>query len=366
MLTILSSQAARSIENAWDWDNLRTSVETLTRENLGLKKAVRQNDPLAAILGTSAQIESVRSLIGKVAHTNTTVLIEGESGTGKELVAKALHGLSSRSERPMITLNCAAVPPELTESELFGHRKGAFTGAVNDHQGVFKAAHESTIFLDEIEAMPLSMQAKLLRALQHGEIRPVGEQSAYTVDVRVIAASNRNLALLVREGRFREDFYYRLNVFPIQIPPLRDRLEDIPVLVQYLLEKLSSQNDDQVRGIDHWAMDLLMNYEWPGNVRELENAIERAYLLSPVGHPISADSLPPGIVHKKDSFVPLYSPCQFSSLAEAVEDTERLFIKEILKKCNGNKTEAARILGLSRQGLRNKIYKYRLSNNTTT
>jgi transcriptional regulator with GAF, ATPase, and Fis domain len=360
MLTILASQAARSIENVMDWDNLRHTVETLAKENVGLRKAIGLDDPLAAIMGNSSAIENVRSLVRRVAPTSTTVIIEGESGTGKELVAQALHRLSSRSERPMISLNCAAVPSELIESELFGHKKGSFTGAVSDHQGVFRAAHEGTIFLDEIEAMSPPMQVKLLRAIQLGEIKPVGEQSTHTVDVRLIAASNRNLDLLVREGQFREDLYYRLNVFPIHVPPLRERLEDIPIIVHHLLERLCAQRQRKLRGIEPQAMDLLMRNQWPGNVRELENTIERALVLSQEGEPICVEILPPGIVHRKGKDVRPQSEGQFQSLAEAVEDTERRFIKEILDKCNGNKTEAARILGLSRQGLRNKIYKYGL------
>jgi Nif-specific regulatory protein len=360
MLTILASQAARSIENARDWDHLQTSVEVLTKENVGLREAMGLNDPLEAILGSSHAIEHVRSLVRRVAPTNTTVLIEGESGTGKELVAQAIHRLSSRAERPMISLNCAAVPSELIESELFGHRKGSFTGAVNDHQGVFRAAHEGTIFLDEIEAMSPPMQVKLLRAIQNGEIRPVGDQTSQTVDVRLIAASNRTLAGLVREGRFREDLYYRLNVFPIQVPPLRDRLEDIPVIVHRLLEKLRAQTRKNVHEVDPRALDVLTHYQWPGNVRELENAIERAHVLTQDGSPIAAESLPPGPLQERSSPVHHDVEGRSQSLMEALEETERRFIMEALNTCNGNKTEAARMLGLSRQGLRNKIYKYGL------
>lgn len=362
MLTILASQAARSIENAMDWGDLRRSVETLSRENAGLKEAIGHHDPLSAILGNSPGIENVRYLVRKIAPTDTTVLIEGESGTGKELIAQGLHRLSRRAQRSMISLNCAALPADLIESELFGHRKGAFTGAVNDHPGLFRAAHEGTIFLDEIEAMSPPMQVKLLRALQSGEIRPVGENSTHNVDVRVVAASNRRLDVLVRDGKFREDLYYRLNVFPIHVPPLRERSEDIPVIVRHLLEKIGAQSKKAVKGIHQEALDLLVQYHWPGNVRELENAMERAHVLTQDGDPILPESLPPAIVKpQQEPPRPNHEGGAFRSLAAAVEETEKRLIEEVLASCKGNKTEAARILGLSRQGLRNKIYKYGLT-----
>ena len=231
ILEILASQAARSMEHAQEWDHLRQSASLLKQENVGLKQALQHKAPLEELIGSARAIQDVRSLIRKVAPTETTVLIQGESGTGKELVARAIHRLSPRAGESLISLNCAAIPSELIESELFGHKKGSFTGAVADHMGVFRAANKGTLFLDEIEATSPAMQVKLLRAIQSGEIKPVGDNASQTVDVRLIAATNRDLQERIRQGLFREDLFYRVNVFPVLIPPLRDRTDDIPMLV---------------------------------------------------------------------------------------------------------------------------------------
>jgi Nif-specific regulatory protein len=358
ILEILASQAARSMENALEWDQLRQSSTLLKRENVGLKEALRQTEPLEAIVGTSASLGEIRSLIKKVAPTEATVLIQGESGTGKELVARAIHLLSPRFDGPLITLNCAAVPSELIESELFGHKRGSFTGAVADHFGVFRSAHQGTLFLDEIEATSPAMQVKLLRAIQMGEIRPVGENTARQVDVRLIAATNRDLARLVGEGGFREDLFYRINVFPITIPPLNERPEDIPVLIQHFLDRLAIQTGKHVRGMDPAALDLLVRYPWPGNVRELENEIERALVLTGEGRSISVRSLSSRVTDAVEKTLSKRPPPEKATLKDAVDDLEKKMVREALESCRGNRTLAAKKLGLSRQGLLNKMYKF--------
>jgi transcriptional regulator with PAS, ATPase and Fis domain len=295
-----------------------------------------------------------------VAPTDTTVLIQGESGTGKELVAQAIHRLSRRSHHPMISLNCAAIPSELIESELFGHKKGAFTGAVVDSRGVFRAADKGTLFLDEIEATSPAMQVKLLRILQTGEIRAVGENVPDFVDVRLAVSTNQDLTELVRKGLFREDLFYRINVFPITVAPLRDRQEDIPLLIRYFLEMFALQTGKTVRGIDPAALNLLLRYPWPGNIRELENEIERAHILTPEGSAISVRSLSPKLTHfLGGEMVERDDPIHLK-LKDAVEKLEKRMVQEALEVCGGNRSLASKRLGLSRQGLINKIAKFDL------
>jgi transcriptional regulator with PAS, ATPase and Fis domain len=303
-------------------------------------------------------MRDVRGLIEKVAPTDATVLIQGESGTGKELVARAVHKLSPRADQPFICLNCAAVPAELIESELFGHKKGAFTGAVGDHKGVFRAAHMGTLFLDEIEATSPSMQVKLLRALQVGEIKPVGDNSPQQVDVRLVVATNTDLDTSAQQGHFREDLFYRINVFPITLPPLRERVEDIPHLVRHFLDKFTVQTGKVVRGIDPVAMELLNRYLWPGNVRELENEIERAHILCAEGSSLSVRCLSPRITSAAERADK--APAESPTLKGAVEELEERMIRETLKSFGGNRTLTAKKLGLSRQGLINKIYKFEI------
>ena len=361
ILEILASQAARSMEHALEWDNLRQSASLLKQENVGLKQALQHKDPLEEIIGTARAMQEVRSLIRKVAPTETTVLIQGESGTGKELVARAIHRFSPRANEPLVSLNCAAIPSELIESELFGHKKGAFTGAVADHTGVFRAADKGTLFLDEIEATSPAMQVKLLRALQSGEIKPVGDNSLQLVDVRLIAATNRDLQERIRQGMFREDLYYRINVFPILIPPLRERTDDIPMLILHFLDRFSTMTGKLVRGIDTAALELLVRHPWPGNVRELENEIERSHILAGEGGNISVRCLSPSI---RESFERAIHPRAVSSpvtLKSATESVEKSMIQEALESCRGNRSLAAKQLGLSRQGLINKIHKFGLN-----
>jgi transcriptional regulator with GAF, ATPase, and Fis domain len=357
---ILASQAARSIEHALEWDDLRQRASMLKQENVDLKQALHPKAPLEEIVGSSKAIQDVRSLIRKVAPTETTVLVEGESGTGKELVARAIHQLSPRNNQAWISLNCAAVPSELVESELFGHKKGAFTGAVADHKGVFRSADKGTLFLDEIEATSPAMQVKLLRAIQVGEIKPVGENITQQADVRLVTATNRNLQEHIREGFFREDLFYRINVFPITIPPLRDRTEDIPVLIQHFLHRFYLQTGKMIRGIDPPALDLLVRYPWPGNVRELENEIERAQILAIEGGNISVRCLSPRVTQSLEQILKPKPSAELPKLRDAVDDLERKMIVQALDRYEGNRSLAAKSLGLSRQGLLNKIYKFGL------
>jgi len=361
ILEVLASQASRAITQAIEWDHLRQSATFLKQQNVGLRQALLDKDPFEEIVGNSHAIQEVRSLVRKVAPTDTTVLLQGESGTGKELVARAIHRLSSRSDKSTLSLNCAAVPSELIESELFGHKKGAFTGAVADHQGVFASAHNATLFLDEIEATSPAMQVKLLRAIQMGEIKRVGDNTVELVDVRLLAATNRDLVSMVQQGFFREDLFYRINVFPIVIPPLRDRLEDVPVLIRHFLDKLSTQTGKLVQRIDPAALDLLMHYAWPGNIRELENEIERAHILCSEGSSISVRCLSPRVTQPLQVVTRSKDPARPPKLKEMIDELESRVIREALEICEGNRSLTSKRLGLSRQGLINKIHKYGLT-----
>ncbi len=361
ILEILASQAARSIEKVLEWDSVRKSISPFSQTNVDRNEALREEDPLDLIIGTSAAMKGVRSLVRKVAPTDSTVLIQGESGTGKELIARAIHGLSARRKAPLVILNCSAVPSELIESELFGHKKGSFTGATGDTKGVFSSAHGGTLFLDEIEATSPAMQVKLLRAIQIGEIRPVGDNVSHTVDVRLITATNKDLAGLVDAGEFREDLFYRINVFPVTIPPLRERREDIPLLVAHFLRKLARQSGKRVESVDLPALDLLVRYPWPGNVRELENEIERAHVLAGEEHSISVGRLSERITRSVEQLIKTSAQDKRPSLKEAVEDLEYGMIRQALAEAQGNRTVAAKSLGLSRQGLLNKMARYGMS-----
>jgi len=315
---------------------------------------------LDEIAGRSDGIQGVKDLIRKVAPTAATVLIHGESGTGKELVARSIHRLSRRAGAPMVTLNCSAIPPDLVESELFGHRKGAFTGAVRDHPGVFRAAHSGTLFLDEIEAMSLSMQVKLLRALELGEIRGVGETVSSRVDARFLCATNADLSVMADRGDFRTDLLFRINVFEIHIPPLRDRAGDIPLIAEQFLRRLRQAQGRHGLRIDPPVMEVLCRYEWPGNVRQLINELERCCIMCGEGSTVSMSCLSRYIAH---TFHAAEKPGEGKrrTLKESVEELEKELVTTALKHCEGSRTEAAKLLGLSRQGLLNKIHKFHLS-----
>jgi transcriptional regulator with PAS, ATPase and Fis domain len=301
--------------------------------------------------------------IRKVAVTTTTVLITGETGTGKELVAHAIHRNSNRRDNPFIKINCAAISENLLESELFGYEKGAFTGAVSTKPGRFELADRGTLFLDEIGELPLDMQVKLLRVIQDHEFERVGGLKTIKVDVRLLAATNRNLFQEVKNGRFREDLFYRLNVFPLHLTPLRERKEDVPVLVEYFLEKFNRKLEKEIKAIDGPVMDLFIKYEWPGNIRELENIIERLVLIAS-GNTISMDDIPPEIAEGMAFLKAGASEDKEKPFREVIrnrmEDVERRMIESTLNECDGNVTQAAKRLGMSRKGLQLKMIKYNL------
>ncbi len=330
--------------------------QDLIRENTELKEQLRERYKFDEIVSTSHAMEEALNLAGRVAASNATVLLRGESGTGKELVAKAIHYHSPRANYPLIKVNCAALPETLLESELFGHEKGAFTGAASKRIGRFEAADTGTIFLDEIGELTPGMQVKLLRVLQEREFERIGGNQTIKVDVRVITATNRDIEKDIREGKFREDLYYRLNVVSVVIPPLRDRKEDIPALMEHFIKKYSGENKKASSGVATEARDRLMRYAYPGNVRELENFIERAVVLAKRGTITTAD-LPLHLQSGDDKApaVPLKG-----RLNETLDTVERGLILEALKESDGIQTRAAEQLGISERVLRYKLKKYRI------
>lgn len=304
------------------------------------------------MIGQSAALQQVREQIERVAPTNSKVLISGESGTGKELVAWAIHHKSSRREGPFIKMNCAAIPDELTESELFGYEKGAFTGATATRDGKFLLADGGTLFLDEIADMSLRVQTKVLRVLQDGRFERVGGRETLQVDVRVIAATNKDLEALVRQGKFREDLYFRLNVFPIRVPPLRERPEDIPLLLDYFIQKYCQENNRRVARVEDGVVQALRGYSWPGNVRELRNLVERLLILT-TGETIRLPDLPAHLMEPSLNLTRLQPGSK--SLKEVREMAEREYIQRCLKFCNGNVSQAAKLLKLERTNLHKKM-----------
>ena len=338
-------------------DELLVTVEkalreaSLRQEVAHLRKQVNREYAFDQILGKSKPMREVFDLIRRVADSQANILITGESGTGKELVAKAIHFNGSRKDAPFIPVNCAAIPEQLLESELFGHVKGAFTDAKSDKRGLFEEAQKGTLFLDEISEMPMMLQAKLLRAVQEREIRRVGATQSIPVNVRIIAATNLVLAEEVKAKRFREDLYYRLNVIEIRLPPLRDRKEDIPLLCNMLLHKMASGMGKQSTGIAESALGLLIDYHWPGNVRELENVIERAVTLAP-GDIVTVEALPATIRETKGERRLIEEGVE---RLLSMEEVERVYIKRILEKTRGNKFQAAQVLGIDRKTLYRKL-----------
>jgi len=308
------------------------------------------------IKGAHPVMEKILAIARKVAATDSTVLIMGESGTGKELIARFIHSVSSRAAHPFIPVNCGAIPAELLESEMFGHERGAFTGAVGSRMGMFQLANGGTIFLDEIAEMSQALQVKLLRVLQDREIRPVGADRTIHVDVRVVTATNKDLAKEVEKGRFREDLYYRLQVIPITVPSLRERRSDIPILVQHFLDKYNQKHPAKPASISDEAMVYLWEYDWPGNVRELENLVERLVILSEDGQ-VKLESLPVNIrTFISDKKIPRPQlTSEGIDLSRAVEEFEYRLIDEALRRTKGNKQAAARLLGLKRTTLVAKL-----------
>jgi two-component system, NtrC family, response regulator PilR len=352
-------------------DELRPAVEQLA-ESLALKKEagylrreLRRLTGLDHIIGTSPKMKAIFELIENIAPQNSRVLITGESGTGKELVARAIHEHSARAKNPFITINCGAFPETLLESELFGYMKGAFTGANENRRGLFQAAHEGTLFMDEIGNMTVTMQVKLYRVLQEGKVRPIGSTEESDLDVRVIAATNKNLEEEITAGRFREDLYYRLSVIPIHLPPLRERREDIPLLAREFLDRFSKSMNKKVEGIDTEAMRRLEVYDWPGNVRELENTIERAVALEG-GNYISVEALTERIRNHFQQSLPqearngngVVIPPEGLNLEEHIRDMERSYLLAALERCGGVRTRAAELLKMTYRSFRHYAKKY--------
>ncbi|MBU2489789.1 MAG: sigma-54 dependent transcriptional regulator [Proteobacteria bacterium] len=354
-----------------DFEVLKLTLERalehagLKSENEQLKRQLTEPFELGAIVGKSQPMRELISLVAMVAPTEATVLINGESGTGKELVARSIHMNSARAARPLVVVNCAAMTETLLESELFGHEKGAFTGADRRRDGRFAQADGGSIFLDEIGEMPASMQAKLLRVIQEREVQPLGSDRVRKVDVRILAATHRDFAAEVAAGRFREDLYYRLNVVTVRIPPLRERAEDAPLLAQHFLARYAEKNRKEARGFTPLAMDMLVKYSWPGNVRELENAVERAVILM-TGQHVTEAELPRPVVQAWTGTEPAPGPAQASGPVPAangavsLEEVEKEAIARAMAAAFGNKSEAARVLGITRKTLHNKLKKYGL------
>ncbi len=351
--------AANFVQKPWDNEKLLADVRAAigwrraAEENVQLKRALKQRYNFENIVGKSEPMLKIFDLVAQVANSRSTVLLQGESGTGKEIIAKALHLNSPRHDRPFVPVNTGSMPTDLLESTLFGHVKGAFTSAIASKKGLFEIADRGTLFLDEIATMSLETQAKILRVLQDRRFMHLGGVQEIQVDVRIIAATNIDLRTLVREGRFREDLFYRLNVITIELPPLRQRREDIPLLVQFFLKKYAEENDRPVRRITPEALRPLMSYSWPGNVRELENVIERAVVLSS-GSDITIDLLPDNLLGR-GSMLTLHDPPTDASLFEIVEDVERRIISDMLEKCNWNQTEAAERFKVPLSTLNQKI-----------
>ena len=325
--------------------------QSLVRENRNLRQIVREKYRFENIIGNCSRMQEIYRLIAKVANTDSTILIQGESGTGKELVARALHFNSNRAQHPFVAINCSALPENLLESELFGHKKGAFTGAVQDKIGLFEEAEHGTIFLDEVNSMAQPLQTKLLRVLQERQIRRVGDTKSLDIRVRVLAATNEGLLEKSQSGQFREDLYYRLAVIPIEMPPLRERTEDIPLLVNHFLQKNATHAGAEPKRIDPKAIELFQQYRWPGNVRELENAVERACALCDDGL-IQVSDLPPRIA--KQTLAPEPTPLGLP-LEEFTRIQEHRYIAETLKTCGGNREKAAKLLGISVATLYRKL-----------
>ena len=334
---------------------------SLVHENLYLKEALEHRQGFGEIVGRSPAIQRVFKLISRVAPTSTTILVEGESGTGKELVARAIHRESGYADGPFRPVNCGAIPEDLIESELFGHVEGAFTGANRDKDGLFVSAEGGTVFLDEIGELPASSQVKLLRVLQEGHVRPVGASEQRDINCRIIAATNRDLRQRVEDGEFREDLYYRLNVIPIELPPLRERSGDIQLLLEHFLKKYADEIGNPIDGISREAMELLQKYDYPGNVRELQNIVERVVTLE-TSSMVQPESLPPQVRDDTDDGLPISVEVTESGvdMEGMVAELERNLIQQALELTDGNKTDAAELLGISFRSLRYRLDKYDL------
>ncbi|MFP3999263.1 MAG: sigma-54-dependent transcriptional regulator [Desulfobacterales bacterium] len=351
-----------------DFDELKLTIERalehtrLRDENKNLKEQLHSLTNSRHIVASSPEMKSLLEMVATIAPSEATVLITGASGTGKELIAKTIHANSNRSKGQLVTVNCAALTESLLESELFGHEKGAFTGAERRRDGKFVQADHGTLFLDEVGEMSMAMQAKLLRVLQEGEIQRVGGDTSISVDVRIIGATNKDLSLMVADGGFREDLFYRLNVVNIHVPPLAKRTDDIPVLAQHFTNLYAQRNRKKIKGFTPQAMDRLLKHGWPGNVRELENVVERAVILSP-GEYITEKDLPlniSGTHGGPDQQTAAPEKTIGNSDAASLDEIEKSAVLRALEQADGNKSQAARLLGITRRTLYNKLEKYKI------
>jgi Nif-specific regulatory protein len=359
LLEILSGTISIAVENAKLYGHIKTHADNLAKENLRLMSELQDRYNLQGIIGSTPNMKRAFELLDKVVGTMTTVFIQGETGTGKELFAKAIHYNSPLKDKPFVAENCGALSENILESELFGHVKGAFTGAMADKRGLFEMADGGTVFLDEIADMPHTMQTKLLRVLQDGQVRPVGGSRYRRVHFRLIVSSNRDLLSEVKKGNFRDDLYYRLYVFPIVLPPLKDRKEDIPILADHFIKKLSLKYNRFCPRLAPTALELLIQFDWPGNIRELENEIERAMTLTGDENEIKATYLSERIAGARIENVEPENDS--GTLQEAIGRMERHMVERALRVSNGNRSQAARVLGLTRQGLLNKIHRYEIN-----
>ena len=343
-----------SIRKAQEREQLRSENRVL-KEQL---RRIKERHRFGQMVAKSRVMQDLFALAAKASKYNSTVLVTGESGTGKELIAQAIHNSGPRSDHPFVAVNCGSIPENLLESELFGYVRGAFTGAQGNKSGLFEEAHRGTLFLDEIGELPLSLQVKILRALQESEIRPIGAAKSRKIDVRVVAATSRNLEQMVADNEFREDLFYRLNVLRVEVPPLRDRTEDIPLLAQHFLKQFNENLGIGIKGITPAAMAGLLDHSWPGNVRELENAIERAMVLS------DGAVLDAGNFSFQSFAPPLKSPLEQNFTGYSLKSAQRLLEEEMiikaLKKTNGNRTHAAKLLEISHPSLLSKIKTYQI------
>ena len=357
LLMLVGQQASLAVHNARLYRQVKQAEMSARTENSFLKQ--RAQKKFEGIIGDSREMKALFDKMAKVVDTRVSVLIEGETGTGKELVASAVHYQSRRRDRLFIAQNCAALPETLLESELFGHKKGAFTGATEDKKGLFELADGGTLFLDEIGEMPLGLQAKILRVLQEGEVRPLGSGTVKNVDVRIVAATNRKLEDEVAAGRFRQDLYYRLQVFPVRIPALRERREDIPTLATHFLKRYTQELGKPVAGFSQQAMELLMSYDFPGNVRELENEVQRLVIQCEPGGYVMAEHLSPRIRNIEGLLDKIRAPR--GTLKDMIEHIEKWLLIEALREHGNNKSATAKTLGITREGLHKKLKGYGIS-----
>jgi len=358
LMEIIAVTLAMAIENAKNYGALKQYAQLLEEQNRRLRSEVQQRFEVHGLIASSAAMRRLFALMDKVIDVNTTVLIQGETGTGKELVAKVIHYNGPMQDQPFIAENCAALSETLLESELFGHVKGAFSGAISDKKGLFEMADGGTVLLDEIGEMSPSMQVKLLRVIQEGQFRPVGASHYVSVNVRIIASTNRDLEEEMARGNFRQDLFYRINVFPLTIPPLRERKEDIPLLAAHFLKEFAKKFNRTVPRLTPGALELISSYDWPGNVRELRNEMERALTLAGSNQEISEGYLSGKIFDPVDSAGAVGD--RSGTLKEVTERVEMQMVRDALEAAGGNRSLASNMLGITRQGLLNKIKRYNI------